>query len=108
MRWGIRARRPASASVGLALRTQHLLEPLADEATTADRAGEEVGSAVGIGDLPVVELFQFLRALPARSVADGLVVYMPGGALACGQYLLDLHHPECLRCVADCSLAVRQ
>ena len=95
MRRGIRAGWSAAAT-GLTRRRQHLLQPLADEAASANRAGEQI-RIVGIVDLAVVELLEFLGAATARDMSGHVLLLLFGRPGAHGQYLRRTDHAK-FRC----------
>src|ERR1700761_6891449 len=102
MRWGVRAGWSAAAT-GLTRRGQHLLQPLADEAASANRAGEQV-RIVGIVDRAVskiLELLEFRGAATARDMSGLVLLPLFGRAGADGQYLRRTDHAKFRRRVVD-------
>ena len=99
MRRIVRAGRPTAAS-GLACRRQHLLQPLADEAAPADRAGEQV-RIVAVVDLAVVEVGQFLTSSASRNVSRFLLLGLFGRREPSGKHLVGADDPELGRRIVD-------
>ena len=90
----------SSSTAGLSRRGEHLLQPLADEATASDWAGEQVG-IVGVVDLAVVELLQFLTPSAPRNVCRLFLLGLFGRASIGSHQLGGTDNAEFRRWIVD-------